>query len=386
MKHLVRNLSILSCVGSSVFAAPFLAIGDNAELFATGTASVAHNDNLLLSQDGDELEDQVFTFVPGFDLQFGKDSLLKGSVTATATLTSYSEYTNLNNQLLGIGSKAYYESGVVKLSGYASFNELDQATVDDPGISVDGRLVERHVTASGLNGEIEASEKISVGSGVAYNKTDYKIAGYVDQEDYTVPVNVYYELTPKVDVSAGITYTNTDLDSNSVGPGLATEYDAFYYNVGARGDFTAKLSGAFSVGYNTREANIGPDDDGSFGANAALNYAYTEKTQFTLSLARNFSNASTRGDSYENSQVTLGASSALTADWSVNASITYRQLDYQNIDRTDDYVEASLGASYAINAHLTASASYIFRDQSSDLGAASEFSNNVVSLAISARY
>ncbi len=384
MKHLVRNLSILSCVGSSVFAAPFLAIGDNAELFAIGTASVAHNDNLLLSPDGAELEDQVFTFVPGFDLQFGKDSLLKGSVTATATLTSYSDNTNLNNQLLGIGSKASYESGSVKLDGYASFNEFDQATVDVLGAG--GRLVERHVTTAGLNGEVEASEKISVGSGIGYNKTDYKVAGFVDQEDYTVPVNVYYELTPKVDVSAGVTYKKSKLDSTFVAAGNATEYDAMYYNVGARGDFTAKLSGAFSVGYNTREANIGPDDDGSFGADASLSYAYTEKTQFTLSLARNYSNASSNGDSYENSQVSIGASSALTADWSVNASLTYRQLDYQNIARTDDYIEASVGASYVINAHLTASASYIFRDQSSDLGAASEFSNNVVSLSISARY
>jgi polysaccharide biosynthesis protein VpsM len=384
MKHIVRNLSILSCIGSSVFAAPFLAIGDNAELFATGSASAAYNDNLLLSADGAELEDEVFTFVPGFDLQFGKDSLLKGNIAATATLTSYSDFENLNNQLLGVGSQVSYQSGAVSLSGNASFNELDQATVDVLGAA--GRLVERDVTAAGINGEVEASGKISVGAGLAYNKVDYKVAGFVDQEDYTVPVNVYYELTPKVDVSTGVTYKNSELDPEFLGVGNATEYDAVYYNVGARGAFTSKLSGAFSVGYNTREANIGPDDDGSFGADASLAYAYTEKTQLTLSLARNYSNSSANGDSYENSQITFGASSALTTDWSVSASATYRQLDYQNIDRSDDYVEATLGASYIINAHLTASASYTIRDQSSDLGAASEFSNNVVALSISARY
>lgn len=380
MKHIVRNLSLLSCISGSAFAAPFLAIGDNAELFATGVASVSFNDNILLSPDGAELEDTIFTFVPGFDLQFGKDSLLKGNVIGTATLTSYSDNNRLNNQLLGIGSKVSYDNGNLKLGGNLSFNELDQATVDViPG----GKLVERHVTAAGVNGELSVSEKVSVGSGVAFTKTDYKEPGFTDQEDYTVPVNVYYELTPKVDVSAGIRYTHSELDVAG-----ANEYDAYYYNVGARGSFTPKLSGAFSVGYNVRNANVGPDDDGSIGADGSLSYAYTDKTNFTLSFSRNFTNSSAGGASYENTQFSLGASSAITVDLSLNASVTYRMLDYQNAvpSREDDYIEASLGATYVINSHLSTSLSYTHRDQSSDLGAGSEFSNNLVTLSISARY
>jgi hypothetical protein len=380
MKHIVRNISLLSCISGSAFAAPFLAIGDNAELFATGVASVSFNDNILLSPDGAELEDTIFTFVPGFDLQFGKDSLLKGNVIGTATLTSYSDNNRLNNQLLGIGSKVSYDNGNLKLGGNLSFNELDQATVDViPG----GKLVERHVTSAGVNGELSVSEKISVGSGVSFVKTDYKEPGFTDQEDYTVPVNVYYELTPKVDVSTGIRYTHSELDIAG-----ANEYDAYYYNVGARGSFTPKLSGAFSVGYNVRSANVGPDDDGSIGADGSLSYAYSDKTNFTLSFSRNFTNSTAGGASYENTQVTFGATSAITVDWSLNASVTYRMLDYQNAvpSREDDYIEGSLGATYVINSHLSTSLSYTHREQSSDLGAGSEFSNNLVTLSISARY
>ena len=382
MKPLVRNLCLLSCISSSAFAAPFLAIGDNAELFATGVASITYNDNILLSPDGAELEDTIFTFVPGFDLQFGKDSLLKGNVIGTATLTSYADNNRLNNQLLGIGSDVTYDNGNLKLGGNLSFNELDQPTVDViPG----GQLVERHVTAVGLNGELSFSEKISVGSGASFVKTDYKQAGFTDQEEYSVPVNVYYELTPKVDVSTGIRYTNTKLD---IPAPAANKYEAYYYNVGARGSFTPKLSGAFSVGYNVRSANAGPDDDGSIGANGSLGYAYTDKTNFTFAFSRNFSNATAGGASYENTQFTLGATSAITVDWSLNASLTYRMLDYQNAipSREDDYIEASLGASYVINSHLSTSLAYIHRTQSSDLGAGNEFSNNLVTLSISARY
>jgi polysaccharide biosynthesis protein VpsM len=379
MKNIARNLTLVGCFGSSAFAAPFLAIGDNAELFVTANVSAAYNDNILLSPSGAELEDTVFVFTPGFDLTFGKDSAIKGNLIGTSTLSAYSDNDNLNNQLLGIGGNADYDNGgPLTLAANASFNELDQPTVDTPSL---GKLVEREVTRAGVSGELAFSEKISAGAGFAYSHTDYSTAGYTSVWEYSVPVNVYYELTPKVDVSTGITYTRTDLDQ-----GGANQYDAYYYNVGARGSFTPKLSGSFSVGYNTRSVNVGPDDDDSVGAKASLAYAYSDKTQLNLALSRDFSNSATGGASYENSQITLGAVNALTADWRLNASITYRTLDYQNVSRQDDYIEANLGATYVINAHLTTSLGYTYRDNSSDAGAGNEFENNVVSLSLSARY
>ena len=383
MKNIVRNLALLGCVGGSAVAAPFLAIGDNAELFAIADASAAYNNNILLGSGPSKLDDTVLTFKPGFDLQYGKDSLLKGNVVATATLTSYSDHDELNNQLLAIANNSTYQSGGLKLNFVASHKELDQPTVDV--IPTSTKLVERHVSDLGLTGELEVSEKISVGSGLSYNKVDYKTSGYIEEDSYTVPVNVYYELTPKVDLSAGITYTKTNLDD--VAAGQADEYDSFYYNVGARGAFTPKLSGSFSVGYTTRDANRGPDDDGAIGAEAALAYAYSDKTQFTLGLSRGYNNASAGGASYENSQITLGGSTAIAVDWRLNAAVTYRELDYQNspTGQKDTYVESTVGATYVINSNLSAGLSYIYRDQTSDGGGA-EFDNSVVTLSLSARY
>lgn len=376
MKKIARNLVVLGCAGSSAVAAPFLAIGDNAELFVTAGAMASYNDNILLQRDGAEEEDVIFTFRPGLDLQFGKDALLKGQVVAVGTLTSYSDNSELNNQLFGISSNASYDSGNLQLTGAASFNELDQPVIDVAG----GTLVERNVTAARIDGELAVSKKFSVGAGFSYSNTDYRTAGYTDQWVYTVPVDVYYELTPKVDLSVGVRYTRIDLDRAG-----ANQYDDFYYNVGARGAFTPKLSGRVSVGYNTRDVNVGRNPDGSFGADVGLTYAYSDKTRFNLSGGRNFTNAST-GDSYENTNVTLSAVNAITVDWRLNASLTYRQLDYQTRNQKDDYVEGSLGATYIINEHFTAGLSYTFRDKSSDAGAPAEFQNNVVTLSVSARY
>lgn len=376
MKKIASNLIALGCVGSSAVAAPFLAIGDNAELFAIADAMASYNDNILLGPANTEEEDVVFTFRPGFDLQFGKDSLIKGNVIARGTFTSYSDNSDLNNQLFGIASNARYDGGNLQLSGYASFDELDQPTVDVTG----GTLVERNVTTAGINGELSLTEKISIGSGASYLYTDYRTAGYVDQWNYSVPVNVYYELTPKVDVSTGVRYTRVDIDQ----PGV-NQYDDMYYNVGARGEFTPKLTGNFSIGYTTRDANAGPDPDGAFGADASLGYAYSDKTQLSLALARNFNNSSV-GDSYVNSQITLSAVSAITADWSLNASVTYREFDYEVTNIKEEYIEGSVGATYIINNYLSTGLSYTYRDKSSDAGAGAEFENNVVTLSLSARY
>jgi hypothetical protein len=378
MKKTVQHLVILGGMGSAVFAAPFLAIGDNAELFATATSSVAYNDNLLLSADGLELSDTVFVVTPGFDLKYGKDSAVSGDVFANSTLSSYADNVKLNNQLFATGATAAYASERVKLNANLSFAELDQPTPDNIGQTT---LLEHHDTAAGINGELRYSEKISFGSGVSYTSNDYKSSTATEQKSYSVPVNAYYELTPKVDVSTGLTYTHTELSGN-IG-GNADLFDAFYYNVGTRGTFTPKLSGAFSVGYNTRNGNVGPDEDGSVGSKASLAYAYSEKTQLTLGFNRDFANSTSGGASYETTDLTLGASSAITADWSLNAGLSYRMMEYTT--ETRDYIEASLGATYTINEYLNAAISYVNRSQKADL-ASSEFVNNVVSLSLSARY
>ena len=380
MKKIVQHLVILGGMGSAAVAAPFLAIGDNAELFATATSSVAYNDNLLLSPDGAELEDTVFVVVPGFDLKYGKDSAVNGDLFANSTLSSYADNVKLNNQLFATGATASYDNQRLKLDASLSFAERDQPTPDNVGSTT---LLERHETAAKINGELRYSEKISFGSGVSYSNTDYKSSTSVEQKSYSVPVNVYYELTPKVDVSTGMTYTRTELSGN-ITPGNADLFDAFYYNIGARGSFTPKLSGAFSVGYNTRNRNVGEDEDGSIGSKASLAYAYSEKTQLTLGVNRDFANSSNNGDSYETTDLTIGASSAITVDWRLSAGFTYRMMDYTA--GTRDYIEASLGATYTINEYLNAGISYVNRSQSADQGANFEFANNVVSLSVSARY
>jgi len=83
----------------------------------------------------------------------------------------------------------------------------------------------------------------------------------------------------------------------------------------------------------------------------------------------------------------LGANvtNKLTEQWSINAGLNRRSIDYPT--RTDDYLEGNIGATYVYNSYVNFTASYIYRDNSSDSATSgSEFTNNVFALGANIRY
>lgn len=368
-----RRLILLSTITAApAFAAPFLAIGDNAELFLTARTEARYEDNLTLS-DSNEESDEVFEFVPGAEIAFGKNSLTKGSLVAYERFTAYSSNPELNDSLANILFKSNYDGAKLKLGTNASFRESSQNSRDARGAT----LVRRNYTNAGVNGEYALSEKSKFALGASYSDTDYKSAGFSDQDSYAIPANYFFAISPKIDLSAGLTYRETDV------AGAGADSEDIYYNVGARGQFTSKLSGSFSVGLNTREYDNG-DDESGLGLKAGLAYDFSPKTTFTVDLSRDFETGAD-ANGIENSSVTLGARTSLTAALSANVSLSYQQYDYLNISRSDDYVVGSIGFAYTYSQNLSFDAGYTFNDNESDVAAAN-FTANVFSIGASLRY
>lgn len=368
-----RRLILLSSITAApAFAAPFLAIGDNAELFVTARTEARYEDNLTLSSN-DEESDEIFEFVPGAEINFGKNSITKGSLVAYERFTAYSTNPELNDALANVLFKTNYDGAKLKLATNASFRESSQNSRD----ARSAVLVRRNYTNAGVDGEYALTEKSKFALGAAYADTDYKTTGFTDQESYSVPANYYFAISPKVDLSAGLTYRETDVKA------AGADSEDIYYNVGARGEFTSKLTGSFSVGLNTREYDNGNDESG-LGLKAGLSYEYSPKTTLSLDLSRDFETGAD-ASGIETSSVTLGARTSLTAALSANAALTYQELDYLSNNRSDDYVVASLGVSYSYNQNLSFDAGYNFSDNDSDAAGAS-FTANVFTLGANFRY
>jgi hypothetical protein len=369
MKPTFARLSLtMLALGVTIQAAPFLAIGDGAELFATGMVGVRADDNIFTAANAQS--DTIFDISPGVELTFGKDADLKGALTLVDAFSSYSSNSNLNTNLFSGDFRSNYDDGKMKLSFNAGFHELNQNTEVIHG------LTRRDATSLGGKGEIEVSQITSLAAGVTFTHNKFKRTGYANSDDYVVPVNFYYKWTPKVEVSAGYTfrdYTTT----------IGSDSQDHFFNVGARGEFTPLLTGEFSVGVTTRNFATGPlSSQSMLGLSAQLNYALTPKTSLQLT-SSSAPDTSPQGQQQKNFSLGGTVTSTISDQWSVRGGVNWRAMDYTT--RTDDFIEGNLGATYIVNTYVNIAGNYVYRHNKSVL-ASGVFTENVFSVSANLRY
>lgn len=379
MKKITRISLLTAIVATATQAAPFMAVGDGAELFVTGKIAIRADDNI--AQSANEQSDLIFDIAPGIELTFGKNAQLKGSLTLVHEFSSYSDNSNLNTNLFSGRFNSNYDDGKLKLGFNTSFAELNQNTSTTSTGGIVTGLTRRDSFTAGSDAEIELSQLTKVGGGITFAHDNYKRRGYTDSDVLTVPLNVYYRWTEKTDFSFGYRYRDTQLDSAGV------DSQDHYFNVGARGSFTPKLSGNFSIGLNNRDLERGSDRT-ELGFDSNLSYELTPKTKLQAGLSRDYGN-SPQGQQQRNLSFNSSVTTELSSEWSANAGITYRAINYAatagSASRTDDFFEFQLGATYIVSTNVKISGAYKFTDYSSVLRG-SEFKNNVFSISASLRY
>ncbi len=366
MKNIIRISLLSASLAAGSSAAPFMAIGDGAELFLTGNLGVRADDNIFLAKNADS--DLIFDIAPGIDITFGKNAQLQGSLTLVDTFSNYSDNSNLNTNLFSGAFRSKYDDGKLKLGFNASYTELNQNSVDIRG------LTRRDVFNVGGNTEVEVSQITKIGAGVTFNHENYKRKNYTDSDSLTVPIDFFYKWTDKTDLSIGYRYRDYRVD-------IGSDSTDHFFNVGARGEFTPKLKGRFAVGLNTRKLDRGGDET-QLGIDSALTYEFTPKTTFDFGVTNDFG-TSPQGQQQKNLTINGTINTKFSEEWGGSVGLSYRATDYGT--RTDDYVEGTLTASYTVSSNVKIIGGYTYRDYTSDISA-SEFKNNVFSVAANFRY
>jgi hypothetical protein len=384
MKTNTRIALISLALGAAAQAAPFMAIGDGAELFVTGTLGVRVDDNIFLASGlpanpslpvsatnrvAEEIDDIIFDINPGLELTFGKDAQVKGALTLQLAFQNYTDNSNLNTTLFNGDFMTRYDDGKLKLAFNVGYHELNQNSIDVRG------LTRRDIFNAGANAEVEVTPLSSVAAGLSFTHENYHPRSFSDSDDLTVPLDFFYKWTPKVDLSVGYRFREHDMAS------LGSDSKDHYFNVGARGEFSPKLTGRVTVGWTQRELDRGGDDS-LLGVDASLAWEFTEKTSFQFGASNDFG-TSPQGAQQKNLTVNGMVTTKLAENWTVNGGLSWRSIDYDT--RTDDFFELTLGTTYIVNANVRVVGTYAFRDYSSDLRG-SEFKNNVFSVAAQFRY
>lgn len=371
MKHIGRMAAMAALVGISANAAPFMAVGDGAELFVTGSVTAQFDDNIYL--DGsNEQDDTILSFTPGLDLVFGKGTATSGNVYYREEIRRFSEHDVQDTELSNFGFRSSTTSGNTKFDLNASYAQVAQ---NDNDVRATGSLVRRKLGNVSALGEFDVTGKTSVGLGATYANVNYGPSTFTDSSIWSVPVDLYIEATPKLDWSLGYRYRDTALD----GPG--SDSQDHFFNVGARGEFSPKLTGQIRVGYTQRSFDAGGEDD-SFGLDGSLSYDYSDKTSYRLTLSNDFGSSGI-GESTKIFSWGVSATNRFTTAWSLTGSLNYRSTDYPS--RSDDFLEGLVGVSYKYSDIVNFTASYAYRNNDSSK-TFYDFSNSVFSFGANIRY
>lgn len=382
MKKLITTAVVSSLVIGQSMAAPFMAVGSSAEIFVTATAGIDFNDNVTLGSDfiptgqtapTNPIRDEtIFRFAPGLSYEFGKNALMTGKLSYVETFESYSDSADLDTALSNVSFNATHSDGNSTTKAMASFRQLNQNTVD----SRSPTLNRRDIFNVGGNHEMDLSAKSSLLFGFDFTDTDYKLASFADRTRTELPLRYFWEMTPKVDLSLGLRYRETDSDF------AGTSSDDMFYSVGARGEFTPKLSGFLRIGLTDRDLQVGTDKT-TLGLTSNFTYLYSEKTQLTFGVSNDFG-TSGQGESQENFDTFIGFRSSLTPEFTLTSRISRREIDYFN-KAADTYIQGSVGGEYIVNEYLQIHGKFNYSDNESGT-VGGDFDNSIFSLSARLRY
>lgn len=381
----ILGIAAVACGSTLALAESGISLGPDTKLHLTADGQVRFDDNVRLVGTNED-SDTVFVVAPGLDLNYN-GGLSKGNVVLVEQIIRYADQSDLDGELFSAVGEYSYEGAMTKVMARAGYRELSQGSVT---IRNQEEAVKHEVGNASIDAIWSATAKTRIGAGLFYDSTTYPSGRYADHESYGIPVDLYYEVSPKLDVSAGYRYRRSLVDRPAVATTwISQDSDDHFFNVGARGEFTPKLNGQVRVGYGVRNFDkvlAGQDDSqGLFSFSGALTYVYSPKASFDFSMSNDFSN-SALGTSQEILSFRAGGKFEFTPQWSAVAGLSYESTDYARPStRNDDFFTGDVGVSYTFNENVSVYGSYVHRTNSSNENVY-DLSSNVLSLGVSLRY
>ena len=360
---------------NSLTAAPLVTVGDLGTISFDGSASVKLDDNIFRQENG-EVDDVVVVFSPGLVATLGRNSSdLDISLSTSYDFVSYQDKSDLDSELFHFGAQGAYRSSRLQVSANANY---DESKSNNEIANRNGDLLEREESGFGLKGEYTLSPKFSVKVGYDWRETAYVgtyADDYQDRKYRRIPIDIFYELTPKLDFSVGYTYGDIDVENGS-------DATTDNFNVGLRGELLPKLIGNLKVGYNQYDSDS--RDTASLALDADLNWTVSSKISHRISIYRNF-DASATGTGTQESKVNASTIYQLNSKISLSGQIGYSIRDYLGSDRKDDLTSIGANGTYRLNRNWNLNAGYVFsKNDSTRIG--SSYDSNIFTISALLNY
>ena len=184
-----------------------------------------------------------------------------------------------------------------------------------------------------------------------------------DRWQYTGGVRVGYELTPRLEPYAQVAFDNRRYNDAVDDLGYQRDSDGERYLVGVKWNVPKMLKLDAFAGYakqDYEDPRLATVDSPVVGA--ALLWSVAPRTTLSAFLDRTVEETTVSrtvapgvtvvSSSYLNTYLSLGLNHRLTDAWSMRAGGSFSRVDYQGLDREDDYYGANIGVVYRVNRNL----------------------------------
>lgn len=269
-----------------------------------------------------------------------------------------------------------YDGPLLNLEGAYSILETNQLTYDIQ--SYEGASVEREEVALQFSVDTLFGERASFEIDFSLEDWEYLGDGFYDQQMFTVPVDLYFGLTPNLELGGGYRYRQTELDRVWQG-------DDHFYHVGMRGRIGPVFEGDLKVGLQNRTVNGLPANETFLAAVSNFTWMASPRTTVRASLVKDLSTGRQGADIDEQSAqiaVRYVVSSLLMG----NVNLRYTDADYRDgSGREDRYLNAGVSVTYTPRDFFRLTAGYIYQDNESNISGYS-FENQIVNVSAALRY
>lgn len=327
---------LLACV--TAWSAPMISIGPHIAIHMEAEVEAKYLSNITMSVHNDQArDDTILTFTPGLELALFENSphfeLLFG---AERDFVHFLDMGQFNDEPWALRFRTGYTGDLFSLKFNWDTRESLQnissaAQTQTPfHFKYDDDIVVNDVDNLGLNFHIAFSPKTGLRSGFSMNDTAYGYASgkpdtLLDYETLAVPLDLFYEITPKLESILGYRYRRVSF-ANVAG------YRDHYVNFGLIGDITAKSDLQVVLGYQNRNRPKQPDTktQHTFAANLNWKYMATERLHFNLGGSRDFGVGSGEGESIELSSAHAGLDLLFTESMILESGVQLMHSKYSS--------------------------------------------------------
>jgi hypothetical protein len=437
-KFFLAAACLLGCTAfvsaATIFpTSPLIQIGDDTDIFFTGSLSFDFKDNLYSV--ADKKSAALMTFTPGFDLLYAKDSPLSANLKASRSFLRYnkSEYKDLEEGQDNINASVSYATGGPLVVGVStSYNEsarndnLASILGADSGQVLGSTLVRQANYSHSLNIGYKLSEKLNLKVGFVNSYNNYlnpiktktittDPTTFIETTDIayntntlseinskSIPISITYR-TPSEKLEYGFNFTH-DVSSYSAAPYFRTTQqtlpllpgvtnvprpagqqkftkDFVGLTVNGQPTSSGKIRITTSIGYFTSDLD-GVSNNG-LSYNLTGSHNLTEKFTHELNFIHDVS-ASAAGGSTTNDTIGYTVSYALLE----NVALSFHALKSKGVSGSTqvDTLDFNVGVNWEYNKYIRFSATIDALDSKIKNSPASDFKANSINLSTTFRY